>query len=69
MILPCYLHSIDIYALFTGYEDDIFEVISNFARSELQIWRKIFNKIELRWVHGVCFFLVRVAFLLALKIV
>ena len=33
MILPCYLHSIYIvftyFASFTGYEDDMFEVISN----------------------------------------
>ena len=30
MIIPCYLHSIYIFASFTGYGDDIFEVISNF---------------------------------------
>ena len=28
MIIPCYLHSIYILASFTGYEDDIFGVIS-----------------------------------------
>ena len=29
MILQCYLHSITYFALFTGYEDDSFEGISN----------------------------------------
>ena len=29
MIIPCYLHSIYIFALFTGCEDDIFQVFSN----------------------------------------
>ena len=29
MIIPCYLHSIDIFASFTGCEDDIFPVLSN----------------------------------------
>ena len=29
MILPCYLHFIYIFVLFTGYEEDIFEVIFN----------------------------------------
>ena len=29
MILPIYLHSIYIFASYTGYEDDTFKVISN----------------------------------------
>ena len=72
-----YYHAIYIvlkcFASFTGYEDDIFEGISNFniqgckfggkfanLAENLQIWRKVFFKIELRGVHGVCFFLVLV---------
>ena len=52
-----------LYTLFTGYEDDIFYSYFLFATSSIQNWRKngpiwqiIQKKIELRGVHGVCFF-------------
>ena len=46
MIVQCYLHSIYILPSFTGFEDDIFQVISNwhiqrlyiFLRTEPIIW-------------------------------
>ena len=52
-----YYHA--IYIVFTcleGYEDDIFEFFFKFAHSSIQIWWKIFLKINHRGVHGVCFF-------------
>ena len=43
MILPCYLHSINIFASFTGYKDDILEVISNLHVQEYKFGRKIYK--------------------------
>ena len=43
MILPCYLHSINIFASFTGYKDDILEVISNLHVQESKFGRKIYK--------------------------
>ena len=63
MILPCYLHSIYIFASFTGYTNYIFKVISNLHVQESKVGRTIYkfggkslNKVELCRVHGVCFF-------------
>ena len=50
------------FEYFIGYENDIFEGISNlhvqgakFGRKR-KIWRKIFKKVKLRRVHGFRFF-------------
>ena len=63
MILQCYLHSIYISASFTGYEDDIFKVISNlhvqgskFGGEFEKFGGNFFKKIKLCGFHGVCFF-------------
>ena len=40
MILPGYLDSIYIFASFKGYEDDIFEVISNLHVQESKFGEK-----------------------------
>ena len=65
MILPCYLHSIDIccfiYRLCRWYCWRI-----QIWRKILQVWRKIFFKIELHGVHGIRFFLACWLWLLAL---
>ena len=59
MIVPCYLHKIYIFGSFAVYENDIVEVISNLqvqgskcGVKKIQIWRKIFLKIELCGFHG-----------------
>ena len=43
MILQCYLHSIYIFVSITGYEDDIFEVISNFQVQESKFGGKFYK--------------------------
>ena len=62
-----YYHTIYLvftyFALFTDYEDDIFEVISNlhvqgskFGGKINKFGGKSKKKVELHGVHGVCFF-------------
>ena len=43
MILTCYLYGIYYFASFTVYEDDIFEVISNFHIQEFKFDGKIYK--------------------------
>ena len=64
MKLQCNLHTI-YFASLKDNEDDILEVISNlhiqgakFGQKKGQTWRKIFLKVELAGVYGVCSFLV-----------
>ena len=63
MILPCYLQIMTYFASFTGYEDDIFEVISNlhtqgstFGGKFDKFGGKSFFKIEICGIYGVGFF-------------
>ena len=63
MILPYYLLSIQYFASFTNYEEDIFEVIPNMHVQGSKFGGKITNsaenqkkKVELHGVHGVSFF-------------
>ena len=43
MVLPCYLHSIYIFASFTSYENYIFEVFSNLHCQESNFGGKIYK--------------------------
>ena len=46
MILPCHLNSSYIFSLFTGYEYDIFEVISNLSAQGTKFGGISFKKLN-----------------------